>query len=109
MNSVMVLPASCLMALVTSSLVSRTAMSGSTGTFQALMAARTWSRASAAAAGPAVSRWRRECRSVGRMGALVIMGLLRGRLDMRWLDVHWLDVRLHEKWCGNLQIDTSVS
>ena len=47
MASVMVWPASCLMALVTSSLVSRIATSGSTGTSQAQMAARTWLRASA--------------------------------------------------------------
>src|ERR1700722_10625628 len=90
MNNVTTSPASHLMALVTSSLVSSTATSGSTGTFQVLMAARTWSRASDAAAGPAANRKRRECRSVGRMGALVIMGLLRGRLDVRLLDVHLL-------------------
>ena len=41
MASMMVLPSPCMMALVTKSLVSRTAMSGSTGTFQAQMAART--------------------------------------------------------------------
>src|ERR1700727_2753159 len=66
------------MALVTSSLVSRMATSGSTGTSQAVMAARTCSRASPTAAGPVVRRWGREWSSVGRMGALVIMGLLRG-------------------------------
>ena len=78
MASVMVSPASCLMALVTSSLVSRIATLGSTGISQARMAAWTWLRASAAAAGPVVSRTRRECSSVGRMGALVFIGLLRG-------------------------------
>ena len=78
MASVMVSPASCLMALVTSSLVSRVATPGSNGTSQARIAASTWPRASAAAAGPAVSRTRRECSSVGRVGALVFIGLLRG-------------------------------
>ena len=78
MASVTVSPASCLMALVTSSLVSRIATLGSTGTSQARIAAWTWLRASAAAAGPVVSRTRRECSSVGRVGALVFIGLLRG-------------------------------
>src|SRR5579864_9183218 len=58
------------MALVTRSLVSRIAISGSTGTFQSLMAARTSLRASAAAAGSLVSRTRRWCSSVGRVGAI---------------------------------------
>ena len=78
MASMTVSPASCLMALVTSSLVSRTATPGSTGTSQAQMAARTWLRASAAAAGPAVSRTRRRCSSVGRVGAIVFIGFLSG-------------------------------
>ena len=51
MTSMMVWPASFAMALVTSSLVSRAATDGSTGTSQAQMAARTRLRASAAAAG----------------------------------------------------------
>src|SRR5690349_21809102 len=62
------------MALVTSSLVSRTAMSGSTGMSQARMAARTWPRASPAAAGLAVSRTRQTCSSVGRVGAIAFIG-----------------------------------
>ena len=44
MASVTVSPGSCLMALVTSSLVSRIATLGSTRTAQAQMAARTWPR-----------------------------------------------------------------
>src|SRR5215475_7740865 len=67
------------MALVTSSLVSRTAMSSSTGISQARMAARTWLRASPAAAGLAVSRTRQTCSSVGRVGAIAFIGILIGR------------------------------
>ena len=78
MASVTVSPGSCLMALVTSSLVSRTATLGSTGTSQAQMAARTWLRASAAAAGPVVSRTRHPCSSVGRVGAIAFIGFLSG-------------------------------
>src|SRR5579863_6599462 len=73
---------SCLMALVTSSLVSRTATSGSTGTSQSQMAARTWRRASAEAAGPAVSRTRHSRNSVRRVGAITFIGFLWGRVDL---------------------------
>ena len=59
MTSMMLWPASLARALVTSSLVSSTATDGSTGTSQAQMAARTWLRASAAAAGSAASEMRR--------------------------------------------------
>ena len=76
--SVMLVPASWLMALVTSSLVSRTAMSSSTGMSQTRMAARTWPRASPAAAGLAVSRTRQTCSSVGRVGAIAFIGILIG-------------------------------
>src|SRR6266852_9647587 len=82
MASVTVSPASCLMALVTSSLVSRTATLGSTGTSQAQMAARTWLRASAAAAGPVVSRTRHRCSSVGRVGAIAFIGFLSGPVEL---------------------------
>jgi hypothetical protein len=71
MTSRTVSPPSCVMALVTSSLVSRTATGASTGTSQAQMAARTWLRASAAAAGPAVNEMRRGGCTVGRIGAIV--------------------------------------
>src|SRR6186997_2815519 len=67
------------MALVTSSLVSRTAMSSSTGMSQARMAARTWLRASPAAAGLAVSRTRQTCSSVGRVSAIAFIGILISR------------------------------
>src|ERR1700748_3403764 len=67
------------MALVTSSLVSRIAMSSSTGISQARMAARTWPRASPAAAGLAVSRTRATCSSVGRVTAIAFIGILIGR------------------------------
>src|SRR5580658_2102698 len=77
---VMVPPAACLMALVTRSLVSRIATSGSTGGCQPQMSSLTWLRASAAAAGRAVSRIRHLCRSVGRVGAMVFIGFLRGRV-----------------------------
>src|ERR1700750_2256316 len=73
MKTVTVSPRSCLIALVTSSLVSRAATSGSTGASQAAMAAWTWRRASDTASGPVVSRTRRECRSVGRVGAQVVI------------------------------------
>ena len=66
---------SCLMALVTSSLVSRIATSGSTGISHAQMAARTWRRASAAAAGPVLSRTRYPRSSVGRVGAITFIGI----------------------------------
>ncbi len=82
MASVTVPPGSCLMALVTSSLVSRTAISGSTGTSQAQMTARTWLRASAAAAGPVVSRTRHPVSSVGRVGAMAFIGFLKGRFEL---------------------------
>ncbi len=75
MASVTVPPGSCLMALVTSSLVSKTAASRSTGTPQAQMAPRTWLRASAAAAGPALSRTRQPFSSVGRVGAMAFIGV----------------------------------
>ena len=70
-------PASCLTALVTSSLVSRRATSRSTGTGQDRIAARTRRRASAAAAGPVARRTRSPCRSAGRGGAVVVIGFLR--------------------------------
>ena len=76
MASVTVSPSPCVMALVTKSLVSRTAMSGSTGTFQARMTARTWLRASAAALGSLVSRRRRWCSSVGRVGVIAFIRFL---------------------------------
>src|SRR5689334_15985979 len=55
MTTVMVSPCSCLMALVTSSLVSSTAMDSSTGTSQAWMVALTWPRATPTDAGSAAS------------------------------------------------------
>ena len=58
------------MAFVTRSLASRTAMSGSTGARQRSRAARTWRRASATAAGPAVRRTGSPGISVGRGGAI---------------------------------------
>jgi hypothetical protein len=75
-TSVTVSPVPCMMALVTKSLVSKTAMSGSTGIFQARMTARTWPRASAAAAGFLVSRKRRWCSSVGQVGAIASIRFL---------------------------------
>ena len=54
-------------------------MSGSTGISQARMAARTWLRASPAAAGLAVSRTRQACSSVGRVSAIAFIGILIGR------------------------------
>src|SRR5215469_3389024 len=73
----MVWPASCLIALVTSSLVSRTATDASTGRSQAKMAARTSVRASAGAAGPTASEMRRRCCCclVGRIGVVVSIWL----------------------------------
>src|SRR5271170_1979061 len=59
MASVTVSPSPYAMALVTRSLVSRIAMSGSTGTCQAWRAARTRPRASAAEDGSLASRTRR--------------------------------------------------
>jgi len=78
MASVTSFPASCLMALVTSSLVSRTATLASMGTSQAQMASRTWPRASAAAVGPAVSGTQCQYSSVGRVGAIAFIGFLSG-------------------------------
>jgi len=78
MASVTVSLASCLIALVTSSLVSSTATAGSTGMSHARMAAWTWLRASAAAAGPLVSRTRHPSSTVGRVGAIAVIGFLRG-------------------------------
>ena len=63
--------ASCRIALVTNSLVSRIATSGSTGIPQVQIAVRTCLRASAAAAGPAGSAMRRGRSTVGRIGAIV--------------------------------------
>ena len=76
MASVMVSPTSCMMALVTSSLVSRAAVLGSTGASQAQITAWTCLRASAAAAGPAISRTRHRCNSDGRGGAIAYIGFL---------------------------------
>jgi hypothetical protein len=76
MASAMVSPGSCRMALVTSSLVSRTAMSGSTRLPPAQMAVRTWRRASAAAAGPETSRAQQECSRLGRVAAIRFIGSL---------------------------------
>ena len=76
MPSVMASPVACLTALVTSSLVSRTATSASTGSFQAAMAARTWLRASAAAAGLGASRTRHACSSTARVSAIAFIGIL---------------------------------
>jgi|SRR5208282_846468 len=78
MASVTVPLTSCLMALVTSSLVSRIATLGSTGTSQAQMAVRTSRRASLAAAGPVARRTRHRCSSVGRVGAIAFIGFLSG-------------------------------
>ena len=118
MASVMVSFVSCLMALVTSSLVSRTATFASTGTSHAQMAARTWVRASAAAAGPAVSRTRQICSSEGRVGAIVFIGFLRGPVQAgpaeRWSPCaaapgkvrapdRGAHRRLHDKCCCKLQ------
>src|SRR5260370_23505969 len=91
--SVVAGPGSCRMALVTSSLVSRAAVSGSTGMSQAVMAGRTWRRAWAAGAGPAASRIRRPVSSAGRVGAIAFMGVLRVLLCAgrgRGLAVVWL-------------------
>ncbi len=82
MTSVTVSPGSCRMALVTNSLVSRTATSSSTGTSQAQMAARTWPRASATTAGPDLSRTRHPFSSGGRVGAMAFIGFLRGRFEL---------------------------
>jgi hypothetical protein len=46
------------------------------------MTALTCLRASAAAAGPAVSRTRHGCISVGRVGAIVFIGFLSGRFEL---------------------------
>src|SRR5215471_7290601 len=82
MTSSMVLPASCLRALVTSSPVSRAATDGLTGTFQARMAARTSPRAAATAAGPAVSVMRSLRGAAGRVSAIVLfIGVLPYRAD----------------------------
>src|SRR5215510_8640591 len=67
----MVLPASCWSALVTSSLVSRTAAEGSRGTFQAPMDARTSRRAAAVAGCPAVSVMRSLRGAAGWVSAIV--------------------------------------
>ena len=84
MTSMTVSPGSCRMALVTSSLVSRTATLRSTGTSQAQMAARTWLRASATTAGPVVSRTRHPFSSVGRVGAIAFIGFLREPVRARY-------------------------
>src|SRR6516225_8436259 len=81
MARVTVSPASRLRALVTSSLVSRTAIPGSTGTSQALMIARTWLRALGAAIGPAGSRTRHTCSSLGRSGAIAFIRFLGGGFE----------------------------
>jgi hypothetical protein len=57
-------------AITQGAVVSRIAMSGSTGILKSRMAARTWLRASAAAAGSLVSRTRRWYSSVGRVGVI---------------------------------------
>ena len=64
-------PVACVMALTTSSPVSRTATDGSIGMSKAQMAASTSRRASAAAAGPALSEMLRGARVVGRIGVMV--------------------------------------
>src|SRR4029077_17960962 len=64
-----------------SSLVSRTAASVSTGTFQAQTAARTWLRASPAAARPVASRTRYACSSAARAGAMVFIDSLKAGLE----------------------------
>src|SRR5271170_3341696 len=76
MASVTVSPSPYVMALVTMSLVSRIAMSGSTGTCQAWRAARTRPRASAAEDGSLASRTRRWYSSVERVGAITMIRFL---------------------------------
>src|SRR5262249_57040204 len=76
---VMVAPGSGRVALVTGPLGRGTAPPASPGTSQARRAARTWLRASPAAAGLAVSRTRQTCSSVGRVGAIAFIGILIGR------------------------------
>src|SRR6516164_10494275 len=68
MTTVMVSPFSCLMALVTSSLVSSTAMDSSTGISQAWIVALTWPRAMPTDTGSAASVTLRFCSTVGRSG-----------------------------------------
>ena len=97
--TVMVPPVSCLSALVTSSLVSSTAVSTSTGTSQARIAARTWLRASPAAAGPAASEIRRGRCTVGRMGAIVSICLPCRAVSPLWGSLGCL---FHDKYCCNL-------
>ena len=77
--SVMLPPASRLMASATSSPLSRTATSASTGMSQARdgrldLAARLARRG----LGLAVSRTRQTCSSVGRVGAIAFIGILIG-------------------------------
>src|SRR6185369_6748299 len=92
------------MALVTSSLVSRSAASRSTGTCQDRMASRTRRRASAGAAGPMASRTRhprrtprsertwRSCRSAGRGGAIVVIWFLPNRLTQVLMQLALQDI-----------------
>jgi len=81
MASVRASPSPCVMALVTRSLASRIAMSGSTETLQSPMAARTWLRASAAAAATLVSRTRRWYSSAGRVVAITSIWSSANPLD----------------------------
>src|SRR5215469_4655042 len=74
-------PAPRLTTLVTTSLMSRIAMSGSTATCQAHRATRRWRRACPAAAGSLTSRTRRWCSSAGRAGAIALIGSSADVLD----------------------------
>jgi len=78
-------------ALVTSSLVSRIAMSESTGTSQAHMAARICLRASAAASGPPVSGTRHWWSWAVRAAVMAFIGFLTHAGH-----------HLQEKWCCKL-------
>src|SRR5215469_238555 len=74
-------PAPRLTTLVTTSLMSRIAMSGSTATCQAHRTSRSWRRACPAAAGSLTSRRRRWCSSAGRAGAIAFIGSSADVLD----------------------------
>jgi hypothetical protein len=56
-------------------------MSSSTGAFHAAIAARTWPRASAAAAGPGASRTRHACNSAARLDTIVCVGFSEPDLE----------------------------
>jgi hypothetical protein len=89
MLSMMVSPAPFMTALMTRSLVSRMATAGLTGTDQAVMAARTWPHACAAAAEPSSSRTRRCRNSAGGAGTAGAMVSITGPFNLveQWQSV----------------------